>query len=188
MSNWHDYYKNRVNNIKYEEYFYNKYNPFINCILKNINGEDKILEMGCGTALITKLISRGRSDVNFNISDNDPSMLKLSELNLNNKNIDKALMDIKKPLNNKFSIIHSHGVLEHFNPSEIKEIINIQLKASKYLIHYVPSGNYKNKGFGDELLISKESWQDIAGPDDIIEFNKGYDLILIWHNKELIKC
>lgn len=78
---------------------------------------------------------------------------------------------------------HSHGVLEHFNDVEIRDIIKLQREQYETLIHYVPSYLYRTPSFGDERLMTPENWQEICQPDEIIEFNGGYDLILKWRAK-----
>lgn len=176
MNSWYDFYKDRVNNISYEEYFKKRYALFLNMLSENMNGN--VLEVGCGTSLVTKLVYK--NGVSFNILDNDCNMFSLSNKTLQKRLVSRYYGDIRKGFINRYGLIYSHGVLEHFSPAEIRSIIEKQLRVCDRLIHYVPSDKYTYKSFGDELLISKEEWKNICNPDNIIEFNNGYDLILIW--------
>ena len=124
-----------------------------------------------------------RNNINFKVVDNNRKMLELTAINLKGTQVTKELNDIRKPLKERFDIIYSHGVLEHFSLDEIRLIIKRQLMSSKFLVNYVPSSKYKTPSFGDELLISKAEWEYELGPSEIIEFNKGYDLILIWDRR-----
>lgn len=178
---WYYFYRDRIENKSYEEYFNKKYQVFLEYLSKNIKEDYKVLEVGCGTSLVTK--SLYRNNINFKVIDNNSKMLELTSINLKGLSVTKELCDIRKLLKEDFDIIYSHGVLEHFNLDDIRLIIKRQLRSSKFLVHYVPSSKYKIPSFGDELLISKEKWEYELGPSKIIEFNRGYDLILIWDRR-----
>lgn len=181
MNKWFEFYRNRIENISYEEYFNKKYGIFLGYLSQNIKEGYKVLEVGCGTSLVTK--SLYRNNTQFTVADNNRKMLELSEINLKGTPVKKKLWDIRKQLKRRFDVIYSHGVLEHFNLNEIKTIIRNQLKCSKLLVHYVPSYKYGQQSFGDELLLSKYEWAYELGPSEVIEFNRGYDLILIWDRR-----
>lgn len=179
MNSWAEFYKNRVNNKNYENYFKKKYSPFLRYLDHHISNKKNCLEMGCGTSLVTKTIFR--KNINFHTYDNNKEMITLTKQNIKTTII--KLHDIKRPINRFFDVVYSHGVLEHFSKEEIRNIIKTQIKYSGHLVHYVPSNLYKHPSYGDELLISKEEWKRLAKPDSIIEFNNGFDLILIWKQK-----
>ena len=90
-----------------------------------------------------------RNNINFKVVDNNRKMLELTAINLKGTQVTKELNDIRKPLKERFDIIYSHGVLEHFSLDEIRLIIKRQLMSSKFLVHYVPSSKYKTPSFGD---------------------------------------
>ena len=178
MNKWHNFYKNRLN-PSYFGYLKNRYRPFILTILKNSHKGDKVIELGCGTSNITKILYQSFPYANYKVQDINKKMLCLSQRNLNNLFIyhseNNMIVDVQEG-----DLCHSHGVLEHFNDAEIKQTISLQLNNYKTLIHYVPSYKYKNPSFGDERLMTGEKWFDICNPTEITEFNDGHDLILIW--------
>lgn len=176
MNTWLGFYQNKLNK-NYLSNLEDKYTFFISLLKTEMEGKQTIAEFGCGISNITKLIMNNNSE--FSVIDNNTNMLKLSRSNLN-KNINYILLDITKRYNKNFDLIHSHGVLEHLSINNIKKSIGNQLKISNNLFHYVPSNKYNYKSFGDELLLSKEQWKGLVNPDEIIEFNNGYDLILKW--------
>jgi trans-aconitate methyltransferase len=186
MSQWSAFYKDRMN-TSYENYLRERYAPFINEIVKR--PYKIIAEYGCGPGFITKIIQNDypRQNVTYYLHDNDADILRLAQHNLYDKsnvgNIFIKYNDITKTpmlLPRKVDIIHSHGVLEHFDNESIANIIALQRNNAKTLIHYVPSNKYTTPSFGDERLMSPSEWQDICNPTKIVEFNDGFDLVLIW--------
>ena len=184
-SEWYKFYRNRQNMI-YKKHIETRYEDFINAIINAMPDKGRkpihIHEAGCGAAnvslaLFKKLKAQG---INFHISMSDkcPDMLELAHENLPDGY--KALIDITKDNLPSADVSFSHGVLEHFDNEQITKIVSNQLKSSKVVLHYVPSAKYKKPSFGDERLLSVQEWQEICNPTSIVEFNDGYDLILVW--------
>ena len=176
---WYDFYKHRVN-ISYLLHVETKYAVFIDAIMKMLKPNDLVLEAGCGIGNISKILYQRLPTCNYLLYDNSHKILDLCKDNIGT-NVGVTYYNILKELPDvKIDLIHSHGVLEHFNDKEIITIIKNQLKVSDTLLHYVPSNKYKSPSFGDERLLSKEGWKALINPNEIIEFNNGYDLILKW--------
>lgn len=184
--NWPTFYRDRVT----EEYFrhvQNKYSTFIEIILSKISRRDQIIvEAGCGICNVTRaLVEKQSYDCKYIAIDKSPEMIKLSVENLatGDHEVELIVGDILNEQSvPKGDIVHSHGVLEHFSDKEINKIIDIQRKKFEYLIHYVPSDKYEEPSFGDERLMPAKRWNRICKPDQIVEFNNYYDLVLIWRN------
>jgi trans-aconitate methyltransferase len=158
----------------YEDYFNNRYAPFLNMIRNYIKDGNKFLEAGCGTGLVTKLVKQQNKD--FKGIDINTEMLKLS-LSRGLGKLEKA--DIRTfNTTTLYDVTYSHGVLEHLSIEDIKKTINNQMKYSKRILHYVPTSKYSSKSYGDEKLLSIEEWVRIVKPTKTISFNNGYDLIL----------
>ena len=182
MSKWVEFYKDRMNEVYYEHVCL-KYKNFIDIIYDNIDEDSIIVELGCGMGNITRvLIERNKfSNNSYKVLDIDKGMLHLCMQNFKKLNniVKIHNMDIRKSYLTG-DIAHSHGVLEHFSDSNIKCIIENQLLNYKKIFHYVPSAKYEAPSFGDERLLTKKEWQNICNPDEIVEFNEGFDLVLIW--------
>lgn len=180
MNKWYEFYKSRVESPTYEQYFQKKYQPYLHYLETHIKPQMKVGEFGCGTSLVTKLLYHNRCM--FKVVDNNARMLELTTMTLGDKQVEKKLQDITEPINEQFDLIHSHGVLEHFKPYVVCTIIAQQLKVCPHLVHYVPSAKYSHPSFGDENLWTPEQWKRWIGVPKVIEFNQGYDLMLIWES------
>lgn len=186
-SAWANFYRDRLND-KYFELVCDKYLPFIREIQMVLDASPadpvNVTEFGCGIGTITKALMNYSSLDNYTVIDNDQLMLELTKKNLEHSPEADFVIYIQDDIRNAYNvqgkIAHSHGVLEHFSDQEIRLILNQQKKNFKYLIHYVPSAKYEEPSFGDERLMTPKQWYDICQPDEIIEFNDGYDLILKW--------
>lgn len=186
MTAWVDFYRARCN-TRYYDYFTKKYAPFIDAIVERTRPSDDFLEVGCGTANTTRaLIDRlTESDYWWTATDSDPEMLALAVQARGDAAIAFALEDARDiPEILTPDIVHSHGLLEHFDDKSIRQIVTAAaLAGARTSIHYVPSAKYEKPSFGDERLMTPAEWYLIGEPSSIIEFNDGYDLVLIWNHK-----
>ena len=211
--NWIEYYLPKVNNEESENAFYTKYAKFITIITNVINKQQptNVIEMGCGTGIITKLILKNSpahilENKNFILSDISDNMLQLSRLNMTR--LENALGDfgrrrwselqyINHDILSETPIVYNsynysykpedlvitHGVLEHFSKNEILKIIS-KLNTDSRIgghIHYVPTDEYTTKSFGDENLWSVSEWLDLTSPQ--LAVKDGPDLFLYIQNK-----
>lgn len=188
IRSWPEFYAIR-NNEEYYNYVCEKYNCFIHEVYYSIKPNDLVVEYGCGLGNISRALLKLRPKCEFLLTDINEYMLMMSKDNLYRggllsgihyeyRQYDARLWPIRWKI--KGQIAHSHGLLEHFPDDEINEIINLQKDNFRELIHYVPSNKYSQPSFGDERLMSPDQWFDICKPNEIIEFNNGYDLILKW--------
>lgn len=205
MSKWYNYYKDRVND-RYSKHINKKYAPFIEKLVTTgrtlqVLGLNPIfIELGCGIGSITKAINNIDDSFIHIMIDNDIQILELSKQNVLADNIFRHCNDILSPrlvtmLNGKLQcfremvnnnctpIIHSHGVLEHFDDA----MLNTFFKHFKHYndmadieilhFHYVPSHKYDTPSFGDERLLTVDFWENISKMK-VHEFNEGYDYII----------
>lgn len=201
MSKWSEYYKDRVNNKKYENTFRRKYDLFLGYIANRIGNslnkktgvwEIGIKEEGCGIGTVSKLVGSFFAPYLFTFSDADPEMIKLCDTN-NSLHIPNSIRDETKftflvedilssgKTYTPNSFVVTHGVLEHFSTEDVRSIIegyngNDLVRGH---IHYVPTDKYTTPSFGDERLCSVEEWVDIIKPTRHIVDNCGKDLYLI---------
>ena len=171
MSKWSEYYLSRLGN-SYKQYVAKRYKPFVDIL--NNTGATTYAEFGCGIGTITCLINKGKHI----LIDRDLDILNLAEINTCYRHlyIQSNIKDIEI---NKVDVIHSHGVLEHLDNKTILDVVAKQKKSSKIGIHYVPTDKYTTKSFGDERLMSVETWCRLVKPKETILFNDDKDLILI---------
>jgi hypothetical protein len=107
-------------------------------------------------------------------------MVKLASINLY-EGFPVEVGDARYPTGRLPDVIHSHGLLEHFSDEDIRKIIKASCNdGARVIVHYVPSDRYEQPSFGDERLMSAGQWHEIVAPHNIIEFNDGYDLALVW--------
>lgn len=177
MSNWSDYYINRVGE-SYAKYCQDRYAVYINSVIEL---EGSISEEGCGIGTMSRIFTAYNRRV-ARISDMDIDMAKLAA---KNTGLTVDIADIRHMhYEVNPDIICSHGVLEHFSDSDIVRIINRQrAQANKRVIHYVPSDKYEKGSFGDERLMSPTQWIDLVNPDKIVAFNDEKDLVLLWRGR-----
>lgn len=163
-----------------------KYEPFLSILTEQKASE--YIEVGCGAANITRILSRRLNGISsFVASDSCPDMLSLAERNLRAEGkpgcrlVKHNLLRPGTEFNGSAgSVLHSHGVLEHFDPPRIKGILEGLRRISPRMAHYVPGNKYGHKSFGDERLWSKAQWFEIASPKRIVDFNNGFDFALIY--------
>ena len=193
MTSWYDFYKERMNN-RYLSRIKTKYEPFINRILDS--HAYHFLELGCGAGFITRALREKSRYRNFTLVDSCPKMLGLA---MENNPSDKCLFlcaDIMKhhtiPNCDEYTVVHSHGVLEHFSDTGIEYTMSMAENYSPFQVHFVPGAKYEKPSRGDERLMTVDQWSKIVKNIDRIEnfdistFNDGYDiLITTWKNGSL---
>ena len=177
-SAWAAFYAGREGN-DYLEYAKKRYAPFIEAIASRIDSEDLVMELGAGTGTITKALTERFSDfvdVQYVATDLDPEMVRIARTRLWDDDV-AVFVDSAHSTRTKADVVHSHGLLEHFNDDAIRECIRANSRA-RVQVHYVP-GLYDEPTFGDERLMPVERWWDICQPSQIITFNRGLDYAII---------
>lgn len=183
MSPWATFYEGREG-ASYRDYVKDRYAPFIDAIDSRINHNELVLELGAGTGTITSILADydQKHNVKFAATDLDPVMVDLSRNRMQGLGLDVACyqMDALGRFVSKADVVHSHGMLEHFDDDTIFQIITHH-RSAYVQVHYVP-GLYDKPTFGDERLMSVDAWWKIckpAGCSQIITFNYGLDYALI---------
>jgi len=139
----------------------------------------KILEAGSGSSSNSIYLSNKGYDVVA--VDNDKKILSLAKnLSESFKNKPKFIKKEIKNFNGSYSVIFSHGVLEHFKDKEIIELINKELELGEHIIFSVPSDFFKKAQAinGDERFMSVKKWRDLISKSNgkiVEEFSYFYD-------------
>lgn len=182
-SAWASFYAGREGN-DYLSYVKDRYHPFISEIANRIRLGDTVLELGAGTGTITKALHEyyAMHPVSFIASDVDADMRRILTRRFHKTNVSVIALDARRVPTVFADVVHSHGMLEHFDDHTIRDVIQAHRHASVQ-VHYVP-GLYDEPTFGDERLLPAEAWEDICAPDQIIKFNDGLDYALIFERRK----
>ncbi len=190
MKKWSAIYSKRIKEQggakEYLNYKIKEKRVFVNKIISYCKPYKNILEVGCGTGVVSTYLANKGFDVTS--LDKDQEMLKIAkEISMN---YSKRPHFIKKDINklnyprNHFGVVFSHGVLEHFNDSQIIYLLKEQLKICHTLIFSIPT-NYLDEGkdryFGNERFLSFRKWNSLisATPSKIVEVF-GFHYIMGW--------
>jgi len=161
MSEWIKYFKSTDRNI---------FNLCLGCrrlieaIITHTPKGGKILEVGCGTALLSLILA----DYGFETIASDVSLEVLNyakektNIGKNHLKFVKAdILHLSNLFSNKyFDTVCSKGVMEHFSDEHIIKGLMEQRKISKKVIFHIPNNRNKltNKHFGDERFLSNKKW------------------------------
>lgn len=176
MKTWYDFYKDRINSNTYQEYFEDRYKPMIDVI--DSLSPIIIREEGIGIGSLSKALRVCNDYIMYGF-DLCPQMVDLCKRNTHGiivyeDNIisPKAKVDC--------TCVVTHGVLEHFEDSAVKLIVDRYNKNHiQYRVHYVPTDGYDSPSFGDERLLPALHWLNLVKPKDYLLFNDDKDLLLI---------
>ncbi len=172
MSRWSDIYWHEIEesggSALYVADKKKNYTPLINLIQRYTPDIGTVLEAGCGTAVLSAVLSGDGYTVTA--LDHDPDMLSLARKIT-------AATDTATPvfvqhdlyrlttLDRKFDTIFSHGTLEHFSDTDIQTLIEQQLAIGTTVIVSVPSDYFRpdDAMYGDERFMSPQQWRSILG-------------------------
>jgi len=161
VNNWYNFYYERMND-RYRDHIASRYWDFIDYIIENSRGAEKIHEAGCGAANISRIVSKF-TNAKLVLTDKCPQMLNLAKQNMKEtEGYETALVNLLNDTCPDSDVVYSHGVLEHFDDEQIRTIVENQLKSAKTVIHYVPSAKYSSPSFGDERLMTVDKWKEIC--------------------------
>ncbi|MGH7197671.1 MAG: class I SAM-dependent methyltransferase [Candidatus Omnitrophota bacterium] len=123
----------------------------------------KILEAGCGSAIMSIFFSR--MGIHATACDRDQGVLDHAAQTARRWGADVTFaekdllaLDFAK---DTFDLVFSQGVLEHMKDEDIRKSCSEILKAGKEFIFSVPSQYYRHRDFGDERLLPAAEWGKI---------------------------
>lgn len=180
MKSWYEIYSERMNS-DYTNYVANRYAPFLEA-LYNV-GAIRNTEIGCGAGNVTRILremNKSKGSV-YTMIDNCPKMLGLAIENNPVHGCVFKCFDARKVSISKSDLIYSHGLLEHFDDLDIRDVVENGLEAAPIQLHYVPTSKYKIPSRGDERLLSPIQWEHILrglGRISVSTFNEDHDMII----------
>jgi 2-polyprenyl-3-methyl-5-hydroxy-6-metoxy-1,4-benzoquinol methylase len=143
-----------------------------------------ILEVGCGTALLTLVLA----DYGFQTTaiDTNEEVLRYARERINI--LPKSIHLMKADILNlstvfkerRFDTVCSKGVMEHFSDNDIVQGLREQRNIASRLIFHVPNIRAKitHEFFGDERLLTNKKWVALIKAAGFRQVNifGGYDL------------
>ncbi len=170
MSKWSNLYEKEILSAPSIDDFIKQKLSTKKKIIKLINkyaSNKKIMELGTGTGVLALYISSlGNSRVDA--LDKDCDMILLSKKyflpKFENSNVNYLCEDIRNiSVIEKYDVCYSIGILEHYNDSEIIELINKQTSISDYVIFGIPTKYFDEdkKMYGNERYLSLHYWRNL---------------------------
>lgn len=161
MSEWVRYFENTKRNI-FNQCLANR--RLIELIIKHTPKGGRILEAGCGTALLSLILANyGLNvialDFSKEVLDYAQKRVLLNKIHLNF--VQGNILKLSSMFRDKyFDTIYHSGVMEHFSDNDIILSLSEQRKISKIVIFNIPNNRVKltNDHFGDERLLSSKKW------------------------------
>jgi len=106
----------------------------------------KIIELGAGSGLNSLLLAKILNAKKVVLVDNNEEALKISKMNFKKEKLDNIAEFVKEDvfklkLREKFDIVHSEGLIEHFHGEERIKIFEKHVELCKkggYIIIFVP--------------------------------------------------
>ena len=139
----------------------------IELIIENTPKGGRLLEAGCGSALLSLILA----DYGFQVTalDLTEDILEYarSRMYLNNVQVNFVQGDILKLSSmfekEYFDATYHSGVMEHFNDADIIRSLSEQRIVSKKVIFSVPNSRTKvsPRLFGDERLMNNKKWMGL---------------------------
>ncbi len=161
MKNWSDFFRSGERGI-FNQCIGSR--GLIELLLNYAPKGGSVLEVGCGTALLSLILAN--SGFKVTASDIDPDVIECARKNIGVLNpgipiIKADIFNLGHDLGDKkFDIVCSKGVMEHFSDDQIMAGLREQRKAAKITIFHVPNSrlNRADHFFGDERLLSNRKW------------------------------
>lgn len=182
FTSWYDIYRDRMND-HYRKHVAKKYAPFIE-ELQTAKQAIRYYELGCGAGNITRVL-RGRwsnKPRHHTLVDSCPKMLGLAIENNPDPACTFVCADVTAIDIWNADVVHSHGLLEHFDDATIRVIVTRCAAMAPLQLHYVPGARYVTPSRGDERLLTPEQWlgilDDVGVKASVSTFNDEHDLII----------
>ena len=161
MSEWVRYFESTKRNI-FNQCLANR--RLIELIIEHTPKGGRILEAGCGTALLSLILANygfavTALDLSKEVLDYAQRRVFLNKIHLNF--VQGNILKLSSMFRDKYfdTICHS-GVMEHFRDNDIILSLSEQRKVSKIVIFKIPNNRVKltNEHFGDERFLSNKKW------------------------------
>jgi SAM-dependent methyltransferase len=167
---WEDYYNQEITMERFINVVSGFLAPFLDVIKKYGNGK-KGLEAGCAEGLSSIYLSH----LGYEITalDINESLIKKGRaandfLRGNVNFVVGDLFEIDALITERYDFCFSQGVLEHFTPEHIIDLLDKQLIIAQRVIFSVPTRRHGIRDFGDENLWTYREWLSILSKFNIV--------------------
>jgi 2-polyprenyl-3-methyl-5-hydroxy-6-metoxy-1,4-benzoquinol methylase len=167
---WHQYYALRINAAGGPVEYFEKKKGEKEQILAVVEAASRVgsrvLEVGCGTAIVSIALSKA----GYTVVGVDTAQDLLGEISCGlNKLIGGHVVFVAGDClslcfeDRSFDLVLSHGLLEHYDNSQIVSIVREMLRVGKLVIISIPTSRFNNTTmiFGDERLLPARDWEKI---------------------------
>lgn len=178
---WYAHYKQKVGDLSFKrtdlDKFYVQNRKLIEYIISLRPKE--IIEAGAGLARDAFVLADRDSDVSVTLFDVDEKLLKIAQANATRLGLNDRIEIVKGDLfqlfdsvpHHNYDICFSCGVLEHFEDSEIHDLLVQQLNTASTVVFTVPIRSEANlRYFTDDIyrrMLTPEEWIQILAPFEI---------------------
>ena len=170
MSKWSNLYEKEILSAPSIDIFIQQKLATKKRIIKLINkyaDNKKIMELGAGTGVLALYISTLNNN-GVDALDKDYDMISLSKKyflsKFENTNINYLCDDIRNVnVIEKYGVCYSIGILEHYDDSEIIDLIHKQTSISEYVIFGIPTKYFDEdkKMYGNERYLPLRYWRKL---------------------------
>jgi len=172
---WEDFYRKPVSLPDFIRLI-DSHKTYLSVLLKFLEPGDKVLEVGCGTAVNSIYLSHLGYKV-ASIDSND-KVLELSKRNNENFHgaIDFSLQDMFKLSfnDNDFKLSFSAAVISCYSVPEVRKAIAEQLRVAKYVMFCEPTTYFVgHQSFESSNLWSFKEWLEIIKDFKLMDYG-GY--------------
>lgn len=181
MTDWVNFFKKGKRSI-FNQCLANRH--LIELIIMNSSESSKILEAGCGTAMLSFILA----DLGYDLTalDLTEDVLGFAKSRVNTKQINLKfqqgdILKLSSMFEKKyFDIVCHSGVMEHFSDENIIKSLTEQRIISNKVIFNIPNdrNKYCESHIGDERFFSNKKWVELikaAGFKNVKVYG-GYDL------------
>lgn len=170
IPDWYDVYEKQIaksgGDVQYMKFKINHKKKLLKILRKNCD-KGKIIEVGCGTGIITaEMAHEGYNSYGLDINERILDLAKKLEFEYFGENKAEFLNQSLFELNfskDYFELCYSVGVMEHFEDEQIIDSLKKQFKIAKKTIIVIPTKWFDDSEMlhGDDRFLEIKKWRQL---------------------------